>query len=127
MTNTALPFPPEIKLSPFDLDVLFARQKASLAILCEVQNVLVETTQAVVRAQYGWFEESVTGARTALSRREPHTPETALAESRVVAEKAFAVTKQSIELAVAAQRRVGALLMQSAQDNMAALELPAAS
>ncbi len=89
--------------------------------------MLVETTQAVVRAQYGWFEESVTGARTALSRREPHTPETALAESRVVAEKAFAVTKQSIELAVAAQRRVGALLMQSAQDNMAALELPAAA
>jgi hypothetical protein len=127
VTNTASPSLSEIKLPTFDLDVVFARQKAGLATLREVQNVLVETTQAVVRAHYGWFEESVAGARTALSRREPHTPETALAESRAVAEKALAVTKQSIELAVAAQHRVGALLVQSGQDNMAALELPAAA
>jgi hypothetical protein len=127
VTNAASPSLSEIKLPTFDLDVVFARQKAGLATLREVQNVLVETTQAVVRAHYGWFEESVAGARTALSRREPHTPETALAESRAVAEKAFAVTKQSIELAVAAQHRVGALLVQSGQDTMAALELPAAA
>jgi hypothetical protein len=115
VTNTAPPSLSEIKFPTFDLDVVFARRTAGLATLREVQNVLVETTQAVVRAHYGWFEESVAGARTAL------------AESRVVAEKAFAVTKQSIELAVAAQRRVGALLVQSGQDNMAALELPAAA
>ncbi len=127
MTNTALPSLSEIKLPTFDLDVVFARQKAGLATLREVQNVLVETTQTVVRAHYGWFEESVAGARTALSRRESHTPEMALAESRAVAKKALAVTKQSIELAVAAQHRVGALLVQSGQDNMAALELPAAA
>jgi hypothetical protein len=112
---------PEIKLATFDLDALFARQKASLATLHEVQNVLVETAQAIARAQYGWFEESLAGARTALSWKEPRMPETALAA------KALAVTKQSIELAVAAQRRIGALLVQSGRSNTAALDLPAAA
>jgi hypothetical protein len=44
-----------------------------------------------------------------------------------VAEKAFAVTKQSMELAAAAQRRISALLVQSGQSNAAELELPAAA
>jgi hypothetical protein len=44
VTNTASPSLSEIKLPTFDLDVVFARQKAGLATLREVQNVLVETT-----------------------------------------------------------------------------------
>jgi hypothetical protein len=127
MAKTASPSLPEIKLPTFDLDALLARQKANLAILHEMQNVLVETAQAIVRAQYGWFGESLAGTRAALSRKEPCTPGAALVESRVVAEKAFAVTKQSMEFAAAAQRRIGTLLVQSGQSNAAALELPAAA
>ena len=55
MAKTASPSLPEIKLPTFDLDGLFARQKANLATLHEVQNVLVETAQAIAWAQYGWF------------------------------------------------------------------------
>jgi len=127
MARTASPSFPEIKLLTFDLDALLARQKANLAILHEVQNVLVETAQAIVRAQYGWFEESLAGAQTVLSRKEAPTPEATLAESRVVAERAFAVTKQSMELTATAQRRIGTLLVQSGQSNAAELELPAAA
>ena len=126
MAKAASASSPEVKLSKFDLDALFSRQKANFATLHEVQNVLVETAQAIARVQYSWFEKSLASTRAVLSRKEPRTLEVALATTRIVSEKSFAVTRQSMELAVAAQRRVSELLAQSGQSNASGLKVLAA-
>lgn len=117
---------PELKLPKPDLDALFGLQKANLATLHEVQSVLVDAAQAIARVQYGWVEETVAGAQAALSRKEPRTPESFANESKAAAEKAFAVAKQSLELAVAAQRRVVELVTQRGQGNADELKALAA-
>ena len=117
---------PGLKLPKLDLDALFGLQKANLATLHEVQSVLVDAAQAIARVQYGWVEETVAGAQAALRRKEPRSPESFANESKAAAEKALSVAKQSLELAVAAQRRVVELVTQRGQGNANELKALAA-
>jgi hypothetical protein len=75
----------------------------------EAQDFLLETAQAIARAQYGLFEDAAAAARTVLNTKEPRTPEAALTGAKATAERAFAVARQSMELGSAAQRRVAEL------------------
>lgn len=128
MTRTAFPqFKlPEMKLPKFNLDALFSLQKANLAAVQEVQNVLVDAAQAVVKLQYGLMQDAVTNGRAALTSKEAKKPEAVLADVQAVAERAVAVTQQGVDLSVSAHRRVIELLSQRAQANIDELKALAA-
>jgi hypothetical protein len=108
MTKPAASIPqlPELKLPKLDLDALFASHKANLAALHEAQNAWVEAAQAIAKVQYGWTQEAVAGAEAALRAKEPKKPEVVLADFVAATEKAVKVTKETADLAVAAQRHV---------------------
>jgi hypothetical protein len=97
---------PELKLPKVDLDALFALHKANLAALHEAQNILVDAAQAIAKVQYGWTQETVAGAEAALRAKEPKKPDAVLADFVAATEKAVKTTKETADLAVAAQRRV---------------------
>jgi hypothetical protein len=128
----APPFPapsvkfPAPKLPKLDLDALFATQRANLAVAHEAQSVLVDAAQAIARVQHGYLEESVAAVRAALSRKEPAKPETVRAGVQAAAERTGAVTKQVLDLAVAAQRRVAELVARRTQVNVDELKALAA-
>jgi hypothetical protein len=120
----ASPFPapafqrPAPKLPKLDLDALFARQKANLATAQEAQTVLVDAAQAIAQVQHGYLEQAVAAVRAALGRKELAKPEAVLAEVKTAAERTRATTQQVVDLAVAAQRRIGELVTQRAQTNV---------
>jgi hypothetical protein len=109
---------PELKLPKVDVDALFALQKANLAAAYEAQVVLVDAVQAIAKVQQGYIEEVVTAVEAALKTKEPKKPETVLADAQAAAEKALAVTKEGVELGVAAQRRVADLVAKRVQANI---------
>lgn len=117
---------PELKLPRLDLETLFARQKANLASAQEAQSVLVDALQAIARVQHGYVERTLVEARAALARKELTKPEIVLADAKTAAEKAVAVTKEVLDLAAAAQRRVSELATQRARANVAELKALAA-
>ncbi|MEK0085339.1 phasin family protein [Benzoatithermus flavus] len=130
-TAAASPFPgtfklPELKLPTFDLEAVFALQKANLAAVQEAQNVLLDAAQAIVKLQHGYASELVAEVEAALKAKEPKKPETVVADAKAVAEKAVAAAKQGVELGVAAQRRVAELVTQRVQANLAELKRLAA-
>jgi hypothetical protein len=100
-----------------DLDALFGAHKANLAVAHEAQAVLVDAAQAIARAQQAYVEQSVARTRAALGRQERRTPEATLAEVKAAAGQAVAVTKEVVDLAVAAQRRVAELVAQRGAAN----------
>ena len=57
---------PELKLPKFDLDALFAVQKANLATTHEAQTVLVDAVQAIAKVQQGRIEQAVADAKAVL-------------------------------------------------------------
>ncbi len=109
MAKTApasLPAPTaEPRLPKLDLDRLLAVQAANLAALREAQDILIQTAQTVLKAQYGWAQEAVRALRPL-----PQQPEAVLADVKAAADKAMAIARQNVELGVVAQRRVGELL-----------------
>ena len=109
------------RLPKIDLDRLFATHAANLAALRDVQDILVQTTQTVLKAQYGWAQEAVRSFRPL-----PQKPEAVLADVKAAAEKAVAVAKQNVELGVVAQRRVGELLATRVAANVDSLKSIAA-
>ena len=117
---------PELQLSKLDLDALFGLQKANLATVHEAQYVLADAAQAIAKAQYGYVEDVISGTRSALSGSEERKPEAVLAEIKAAVEKAVAVTKQNVDLGVAAQRRVVELFTERAQANVNELKAFAA-
>src|SRR3954453_18820563 len=70
---------PGFKLPKFDLDALFATQQANLAAVHEAQNVLAGAAQAIAKVQYGYVEQAVAKARSALATKELPKPEAVLA------------------------------------------------
>lgn len=108
---------PEFKLAKFDLDALFIAQKANLAVVQEVQSVLVDAAQAVARIHYGWFTEVMASGGRALSTEKPAKPEDLVADLQTRAEKAMGVAKESVGLVTAAQQRVTELVTQRAAAN----------
>ena len=117
---------PELKLPKFDLDALFGLQKANLSVAQETQSVVLEAFQAIVRLQHGYALEVVETLKTAAKTKEPAKPETVMADVKAAAEKAVAVTKQGVDLGVAAQQRVVELVSQRVKANVDELKTIAA-
>ena len=117
---------PELKLPKFDLDALFCVTKANLAVAHEAQTVLADAAEAITRLQYGYAEELLAGAKAALGAKEPKEPQAALAEVQAAAGKAVEVTKQGVDLSVAAQQKVVELVSQRVKANVDELKALAA-
>jgi hypothetical protein len=116
---------PEPKLPKFDLDALFAVQKANLAAAHEAQTVLVDAFQAIAKVQQGRVEEAVAGARAVLEGKKLSDAQAVLAEVKAAIEKNVAVTKEVVDLTVAAQRRVVELFTQRTQASVEELKAAA--
>lgn len=110
----------------FDLDALFAMQRANLAVIHEAQTVLVEAGQAIVKAQYDYARELASRTKAGAEVKEPKKPETMIANVKAAAEQAVAVGKHNVGLGFAAQRRVVELATQRAQANLDQLKTLAA-
>ena len=124
---TVVTFPtPEFKLPKFDLDALFATQKANLAAVHEAQSVLTGAAQAIAKVQYGYVEQAVADAKAALATKELPKPETVLANAKAGVEKTVAVAKEVVDLAVAAQQRAYEVLTQRSQASVEELKAVAA-
>ena len=117
---------PELKLPKFDFDVLFGLQKANLSVAQETQSVVLEAVQAILRLQHGYATEVVETLKAAAAAKQPAKPEAVLADVKAAAEKAVAVTKQGVDLGVAAQQRVAELVTQRAKANVDELKAIAA-
>jgi hypothetical protein len=116
---------PELKLPKFDLDALFAVQKANLAAAHEAQTVLVDAVQAIAKVQQGRVEQAVADAKAVLEGKKLADPQAVLAEVKAAVEKNVAVTKEVAELTVAAQRRMVELFTQRTQASVAELKAAA--
>ena len=116
---------PELKLPKLDLDALFAVQKANLAAAHEAQAVLVEAFQAIAKAQQGRVEQAVAEAKATLESKKLSDPQAVLAEVKAAVEKNVAVSKEVVDLAVAAQRRVVELFTQRTQASVEELKAAA--
>ena len=113
---------PEFKLPKFDLDALFATQTANLAAVHEAQRVLTGAAQAIAKVQYGYVEQALAKAKAALATKELPKAETVLANAKTSVEKAVAVTKEVVELAVGSQQRAHEVLTQRGQASVEELK-----
>jgi hypothetical protein len=109
-----------------DLDAVFALQKANLDAVREVQDILLDTTQAFARLQYGWVQETLAQVRAVLTSQSLKNPEAALVDSKTAADRVLALTRQGVELGTTAQRRVAELLAQRTTANVDQLKALAA-
>jgi hypothetical protein len=119
MTKATTPTLPltEFKVPKFDIDAVFAAQKANLAAMQEAQNVLIDAAQAIIKAQYDWTLDMVANSENALRGKQPAKPEALVADIQNTAEKTMAMAKQSVDLATAAQQRVAELVAKRAAAN----------
>jgi hypothetical protein len=101
---------PEAGLPRLDLKAVLALPQANLTAVQEAQAVLLGAAQAIAKLQADHAQALITRARGALATREPRKPEAMLAEGKAAAEMTFAAAQQSLELGLAAQRRVAALV-----------------
>jgi Phasin protein len=126
--TSAAPFPaPEPKLPKIDLDALFGAQKANLVTAHEAETILLDTAQAIAKAQYGYLEQAVADARAAvIGGTAPKGPEAVAAQLKATAERTVAATKEVVDLAVAAQRRVVELFTRRTRANVEELQALAA-
>jgi hypothetical protein len=100
--------------------------KANLAAASQVQTVLVDAVQAVARTQNAYLEQAVADAKAAVSAKALPKPEAVLADAKAAAEKAIAVTKQVVDVAVGAQKEVAELVAQRLQASLTELNAFAA-
>ncbi|MEM7021487.1 MAG: hypothetical protein AAF637_02740 [Pseudomonadota bacterium] len=117
---------PEFKFVKFNIDALFTAQKANLAVVQEVQSVMIDAAHAISRIQYEWVSGMLTSGEAALRAKEPAKPEDVVAGLQTSAEKAMGVAKESVDLATAAQQRVTELVTQRAAANLDDLKALAA-
>ena len=100
---------PEWKPPKLDLEAVPARHKANLAAARQTRAVLLHAARAVATLQAGHAKALITRARDALATRASGKPETVPGEVKAAAETTFATARRSIDLGVAAQRRVAEL------------------
>lgn len=122
MAKTASFPTPDFKFPKFDLDALFAVQKANLAAAHEAQTVLLGAAEAIAKVQYGYVEGAVADAKAAVESKELPKVETV----KAAGEKAASVAKEVVDLAVAAQKRVAELLTERGQATVTELKAVAA-
>jgi hypothetical protein len=109
---------PELKLPKLDLKAVFARHQANLAAAQEAQAVLLDAAQAIAKLQADHAQTLITRARDGLATQAPRQPEAVLGEVEATVEKTFATARQSLELGLAAQRRVAELVAARARANL---------
>ena len=109
---------PEPGLPRLDLKPVLAQHQANLIVVQEAQAVLLGAAQAIARLQAGHAQTLITRARGALATREPGKPEAVLAEVKAAAETALATVQQSLDLGLAAQRRVVELVAARARADL---------
>ena len=109
---------PEFKVPKFDVEAAFGLQTANLAAAHEVQSVVLEAMQAIVRIQKGVVDETVAGLQALMTGKAPKEPQAIFADVKAVAEKAVAAGKQGMDLGVAAQQRVAGLVAKRVQANI---------
>jgi hypothetical protein len=127
LTATFPKFPLAAPTFPkLNLDTVFALQKANLGAVREVQDILLDTTQALARLQYGWVEGTFAQARAVLTGQSLKNPEAALTDVKGAADRVLAVARQGVELGTTAQRRVAELLAQRTAANLDQLKALAA-
>jgi len=112
----------EFKFPKFDLDALFAAQKANLAAAHEAQTVLLGAAEAVAKLQYGYVEQSFADTKAAFAAKQLPKAETV----KAAGEKAVAVAKEVVDLTVAAQKRVAELLTKRTEATVGELKAVAA-
>jgi hypothetical protein len=117
---------PEPKLPGHDLEAVLGLHKANLAAAHEAQAVLLDAAQAIAKLQAGHAQALITRARDGLASRAPRQPEAVLGEVKAAAETTFATARQSLDLGVAAQRRVAELATARARANLERLTTRAA-
>jgi hypothetical protein len=115
-----------VKVPKLDLNALLSVHKANLAAASQVQTVLVDAVQAVARTQNAYLEQAVADAKAAVSAKALPKPEAVLADAKAAAEKAIAVTKQVVDVAVGAQKEVAELVAQRLQASLTELNAFAA-
>ena len=117
---------PELKLPKFDLDALFGLQKANLPSPRRRRASSSRRSRRSSACSTATRTEVVETLKTAAKTKEPAKPETVLADVKAAAEKAVAVTKQGVDLGVAAQQRVVELVSQRVKANVDELKAIAA-
>ena len=101
---------PAFKLPKVDIKALMSLQSANLAAVSQAQTILVDAAQSIARVQQGYVEQVVADAKAAFGAKTLPKPEAVLADAKVAAEKAMAVTKEVMEVAVGAQKQVAELV-----------------
>lgn len=102
----------------FDLTALVSIQKGNLETALQAQKVLSETARAIGKLHGGWLQEVAEKARALAAAGVTRKPEAVLADAREVAERAFAVARQEIDLGTRAQSEVLDLLSRRAAANL---------
>ena len=109
---------PEFNVPKFPLDAVLALQSANLAAAHEVQSIVLEAVQGVVKIQHGWLVEAGETVKAVLSGKEPKQPQALMADLKSATDKAVAVSKQGVDLSVAAQQRVAEVVAKRVQANI---------
>ena len=117
---------PTLKFPKVDLKALMSLQSANLAAVSQAQTILVDAAQSIARVQQGYVEQVVADAKAAFGAKTLPKPEAVLADAKVAAEKAMAVTKEVMEVAVGAQKQVAELMAQRVQSTVSELKALAA-
>ena len=117
---------PSLKLPKLDLKALMSLQSANLAAASQAQTILVDAAQAIARMQYDYVQQAVADAKVAVGAKSLPKPEAALADVKVAAEKAVAVAKEVVDVAVGAQKQVAELVAQRVQTTVSELKALAA-
>jgi hypothetical protein len=117
---------PEPKFPKIDVEAAFGLQKANLAVLHEVQSVLLDAAQAIVRIQHAWFQDNAASFRPLFDGKAPKQPQAVLADVRDAAQKAVAAGNEGVDLGIAAQQRVVQLVAKRVQANLDELKALAA-
>lgn len=114
------------KLPKLDIEALFTLQKANLASAQEAQAILLDAMQAILKSQHGYARELASETEALLKTSEAKKPEVLVASFKAATQKAMAVTKEGVDLGLAAQRRVADLATKRVQANLNELKTLAA-
>jgi hypothetical protein len=115
-----------LKVPKLDLKALMSLQSANLAAASQAQTILVDAAQAIARMQYDYVQQAVADAKVAVGARSLRKPDVAMADVKVAAEKAVAVAKEVVDVAVGAQKQVAELVAQRVQTTVSELKALAA-
>ena len=113
-TQTPLPGLPR-----FDLEALFALQKANLETLFQAQKIVFDFTQTLTRRQAELLKGAFAQAEAYLKGFDPKKqPTSYVDEARAAIEKAMAEVKELTDLGIKAQNEIVDLFVKRAAANL---------